>query len=69
ELLESHSCVKAVICGHNHTGNYICRNGIHHITIKGMVESTANRFAIVSVSDDHLAVKGFGDQPDYDLSI
>lgn len=38
ELLKSHSCVKAWICGHDHDGNYGMMHDIHFVNMRGMVE-------------------------------
>ncbi len=38
-VLESHTCVVAYINGHNHAGGYGLKNGIHYLTVPGMVET------------------------------
>ncbi|MBP1596501.1 MAG: cyclic 3',5'-adenosine monophosphate phosphodiesterase [Acidobacteria bacterium] len=64
-VLENSGCVVAYVCGHYHPGSYAEQNGIHHVTIPGMVESPekSNRFAIVSVFRDSLQIQGFGTVP------
>ena len=42
--------VAACLCGHYHWGGYTCHNNIHHITIKGAVETGAH--AVLSIHDD-----------------
>ena len=37
ELLSRYPCVAAYLNGHNHAGNYGQRDGIHYLTLKGMV--------------------------------
>lgn len=69
EILESRSCVKAWISGHNHAGNYAEYSGVHHITLKGMVEGESNPFALMSLYPDRLEIKGFGPQQDYSLPL
>lgn len=36
--LESSGVVAAYFCGHDHRGGYAHKNGIHHVTLKGLVE-------------------------------
>lgn len=60
EIIEAYSCVKAYINGHNHEGNYGQKDGIHYLTMKGMVDSDKNSYAIIEVHDDHLKVIGYG---------
>ena len=60
-VVEGYDCVKAWISGHNHSGGYELKSGIHHVTIEGMVEtSNTNAFGVVEVYDDHLNIKGYG---------
>ena len=70
EVLESYNCVKAYICGHRHSGGYTFQNGIHYITMEGMVEAPIeNAYAIMKVHQDRLEIDGFGKVPDRILSI
>jgi manganese-dependent ADP-ribose/CDP-alcohol diphosphatase len=56
--------------GHNHEGNYVRLNNIHHVTFKGMVETKdKNSFAIIDVTDNKLIVKGFGREDTRELSF
>ena len=59
-ILEEFSCVKAYINGHNHKGKYGQKDGIHYITLKGMVETEDSAYSIISVHQDELKVKGYG---------
>ena len=71
-ILERHPCVKAVFCGHRHSGGYCERNGIHYMNFMGMVEGDSNRFSVVSISPkgkDYseggtISIDGFGDEAD-----
>lgn len=67
-IIENHSCVKAFINGHRHSGNYIFKNGIHYITLYGMVESMINSFSILEIYNDSLVLKGYGNQNKYLLA-
>lgn len=69
-ILEKHGCVKAWINGHNHAGNYAMKNGIHFITLKGMVDTeTENAFSIVSFSKDKIEIEGFGREVSRSLPV
>ena len=69
-ILQKYSCVKLWMNGHNHKGNYSTWQGIHFITMKGMVETeTENAFAEVFLSGDSIKIKGFGMGNDYVLKI
>ncbi len=68
-LLEKYSCVKAYINGHNHHGNYGVKNGIHYLTLKGMVDTNDNSYARISVDSEKIVVKGYGREEDRTLII
>ena len=59
-MLESYDCVKAFIAGHHHQGCYAVKNGIHHLTLQGMVDTDTNAYAIIEVYPTYLKVKGYG---------
>jgi len=65
EVLEGSGCVVAYLSGHHHPGGYAERNGIHHLTIPGVVETPpgSNSYVIVSAFEDRLQVQGFGSAP------
>jgi 3',5'-cyclic AMP phosphodiesterase CpdA len=70
EVLESHECVVAHISGHRHSGGYSEQNGIHYVTIEGMVtEGVENAFAVVDVYGDRIEIEGFGVVPSRTLSL
>ena len=66
-ILESHPQVLAVFQGHHHPGHYSHRNGIHYITLSGMIEKAApehNSFAIVELSTaGNITLTGYHDCP------
>ncbi|MFK7767076.1 MAG: metallophosphoesterase [Mariniblastus sp.] len=68
-LIEPHDCVKAYINGHNHNGNYAVKEGIHYLTLKGMVENAETTFTHIRLERDHIVVKGFGAETDRKLKI
>ena len=63
-ILETFSCVKAYINGHNHKGKYGQKNGIHYLTLKGMVETESNAYSIIRVHQNKLQIKGYGRETD-----
>jgi len=68
-VLESYPCVKAYINGHNHNGNYGAKEGIHYLTLKGMVDTTTNSYAVVTVDDDSIDITGYGREEDRSLPL
>ncbi len=68
-LIERHPSVKAVFCGHRHSGGYFERKGIHYVNFKGMVEGNNNRFAVVTIepASHSIVIDGIGDEPDRTL--
>lgn len=69
ELLEKYSVVKACFSGHVHFGCYAEVGGIHYLTLKGMLDTDNNRFAIVNVYPDFIKVDGRGDEQDKLLKL
>lgn len=69
ELIEKYTCVKAYINGHNHAGNYGVKDGIHYLTMKGMVDTKETSYAVINVSEDQLKVRGFGREENRNLVI
>lgn len=69
-VLEKYDCVKLWMNGHNHAGNYASLNGIHFVTMKGMVDTkNENAFSVVSFSENKIKIKGFGREENRTLSI
>lgn len=69
-LLGSRDNVAAVMSGHNHGGNYGAAEGIHFLTLKGMVETAdSTAYAVIETSGTRLEVNGFGREVDRSLDI
>ena len=70
-LLVRSGCVVAWINGHDHKGGYALANGIHHLTIAGMIESPTggNSYAIASVFTARIVIEGRGTTPSRVLQI
>ncbi len=62
QLLEQYSGVFAWFNGHNHTGNYGFKNGIHYLTFKAMVNNKTNAFGIANFYPDRIEILGQGRQ-------
>lgn len=64
ELIGRHPCVVAWFAGHDHSGGYAEKEGVHFVTLKGLVENTGeNAWAWVEVFADRLEVRGQGAEP------
>jgi hypothetical protein len=61
-LIEDSSNVVAFINGHNHSGGYVFKNGVHYITIFGMVDTKISSYGILEIYKDSLVLKGYGNQ-------
>lgn len=70
EALDQSGCVVAWFAGHDHAGGYAWRNGVHHITLKGMVEAPVdNAYGVVELHPELLRLTGFGREPSRDLPL
>ncbi|MFH0911636.1 MAG: metallophosphoesterase [Planctomycetota bacterium] len=59
-MLEA-GCVVAYFAGHSHRGGYEEKDGIHHFSFEGLVESATDvSCAIVEIHEDRLEVRGLG---------
>ena len=70
EAMDETGNVAAWFAGHDHAGGYAYRNGVHHLTLKGMVESPVNNAYIsVELLDDMIRITGYGDETSRDLLL
>lgn len=70
EFLKAYSdIVPAWINGHNHAGGYEQRDGIHYLTLKGMLDTTENAFATFEIFEDEIRIDGHHREPDRKLKI
>lgn len=61
DILDKHSNVKAFINGHDHRGGYDFNNGLHYLTVDGMMATPdTNAFAAIDIYPDKMVVKGYG---------
>lgn len=68
-IIEQFPCVKAYFNGHNHAGNYGLKNGVHYLTLKGMVDTEQTSYATINVHADRLEVVGYGRETNRVLEI
>lgn len=62
-IVENAGSAVAWFAGHNHAGNYSESEGVHFITMKGMVETeTINTFSIIDVYPGRIEIKGYGNE-------
>ena len=69
DTIELFPCVKAYINGHNHKGNYKMKNGVHYLTLKGMVDTEKPSYALIKVDEDSIDVTGYGREKNRSLPI
>ncbi len=70
-IMEESGKVRAVFQGHVHNEQFETVNGIHYITQFGMVDHQGlenNSFAIVSLNDKGIAIKGYKRTSDHQIS-
>jgi hypothetical protein len=69
DIIESFPNVVAYINGHNHAGNYELTNGVHYITIFGLVDTLTSSYGILEIYDNQLVLKGYGNQRSIKMTI
>ncbi|MBC8872757.1 MAG: protein kinase [Planctomycetes bacterium] len=70
QLLSSHDNVVAYLCGHNHAGDYGQKNGVHYLTLQGMVDTEdETAYAVADVYADRIEIRGTGRQPSRTLQF
>lgn len=70
QVVGADTCIKAWFSGHNHDGNYGQYSNVHFVNVKGMVETENDLvFSIVSLCDDCVLIKGFGNEISATLAI
>ncbi|MCL6295542.1 metallophosphoesterase [Jejuia spongiicola] len=70
QLINSYNNVKFYFNGHNHNGDYLEKNKVHHITFKGMLDTKkASAFAIAKFTKDSIFIQGYGRETSRRLKI
>ncbi|MFC1735443.1 hypothetical protein ACFL1X_04960, partial [Candidatus Hydrogenedentota bacterium] len=67
--IDDHDCVVAFMNGHKHKGGYRERKGVHYVTVRAMVETDQNSFAVVEVFPGRLNVIGHGREMSRTLNL
>ncbi len=62
EIIESSPNIVAFINGHRHKGDYAFENGIHYISMFGMVDTEVSSYGILEVYPESLVLTGYGNQ-------
>ena len=62
ELIKQYDCVKVWMNGHYHRGAYSCREKVHFLTVKGMVQHKLSTYSIAELKESSLEIKGFGEE-------
>ena len=68
-IIEDSPEVVAFINGHNHAGNYVYKNGIHYITVSGMVDTRISSYGILELYSDSAVLQGYGNQKTLHLKM
>lgn len=69
KAMDETGVVAAWFAGHDHAGGYALREGVHHVTIKGMVEAVNNAYALIELHPEMIKINGFGDEPSRKLIL
>ena len=70
KTIESYDCVVAYMNGHNHAGNYGVKNGVHYVTVAGMVDTPdANAYGCVEAKRKGLKLVGQGRVASREMAI
>jgi manganese-dependent ADP-ribose/CDP-alcohol diphosphatase len=70
ELMDEAGCVVAYFAGHDHAGGYAERDGVHHVTVKGVVEAPANNaYAVIEVYPTVIKEIGYGEEPSREMKL
>jgi 3',5'-cyclic AMP phosphodiesterase CpdA len=68
-IIESSGIVVAYLCGHEHAGGYARQNGVYYVTIQGLVEAPQNAYAVVTLLEDRIEIRGTGSVPSRTLCL
>lgn len=70
KAMDETGCVVAWFAGHDHAGGYAVREGVHHVTLKGMVEAPVeNAYALIELHPDKIEETGFGKEPNRSMPL
>ena len=69
DIIEQSCDVVAFINGHNHLGDHVFKNGIHYITVFGMVDTEISSYGILEFYKDSLMLRGYGNQKNISIKL
>tara|TARA_R110002049_G_scaffold69206_1_gene179244 strand:+ start:10375 stop:11268 length:894 start_codon:yes stop_codon:yes gene_type:complete len=69
-LIDNYEHVKFYFNGHNHNGDYVLKNGVHHLTFKGMLDTdNTSAFSTATFTKDSIFITGYGREKSRRLKI
>jgi hypothetical protein len=70
QVMDEAGCVAAWFAGHDHTGGYCTRKGVHHVTLTGMVEApVSNAYALIELQPGTIQETGYGKEPIREMEL
>lgn len=70
KLIESHPCVRAYLCGHNHAGEQVISNGVPYLTFKSILhEPGVTAYAVVRLHPAKLVIEGRGREASREIPL
>ena len=69
-VISKYDCVKAIFCGHHHTGGFAYYKDIPVVTVEGMIETEdKNAYGIVGIYKDKIVLEGKGRMTSRELKL
>ena len=68
-IIDQYPTVKAWVNGHNHDGLYGERNGVHYLTLHGMVDTDTTAYSQMTLTESSIEINGVGREPSRRLVI
>lgn len=69
DLFENCDKIKAVFCGHYHSGEFVVEGGVPYITFSSMCIGYNNNYAVVTVDENKIRVDGRGNQCSFEYKF
>jgi len=71
EILQRHPCIAAFINGHEHAGGYAVADGVHYLTLHGLVEAPPGEpcHGVIDVYPGRLVLRGTGSLPSRTMEV
>lgn len=68
-LIAGHASARLWLNGHWHDGGYVRDGHVHHLNLRGMVETGETAAAVLDFHDDRILVHGLGREPSRELLL